>query len=207
MDPTSRGAVFLGIAACLGCSSDDLRPTEDDFGDTSETGETGETGDLEPSPGPHGPGCDEHWYSLDGLPVEQQGELPEFASLADTPSTARIEFSGPPPALAVPQSNMQPESLEPLSWEAFVAKFAQPTTGGWYIEEDLFRTPEKLHEDYLAYSLRAKGLDATKSASTLLGMQTDGIDDTWSGPRRIALTWCVGWVTQPQQSRQCGTAC
>ena len=186
----SLGIVLL-VPACIGCT-DDLSTSEDEFGS--------ETGDSEPDgPGPHGPGCNENWYPLDGSPIEEQGELPEFMPQAEaSPAERRIEFSGPPPAivseLAVPDSNTEPASLEPLSWQAFVAKFARPTKGGWFVEEDLFRTHEELHEDYLAYSLRASDPDESESASTLLGLQTDDIDDVWSGPRRIALTWCVGWV-------------
>ncbi len=140
------GTVLLVSASCIACKGDDLPPFEDEFSGT---------GDVEPDgPGPHGPSCDENWFAFDGPPVEQQGGLPEFMPLAESPSAERlIEFSGPPPTivpeLTVPESNTEPPSLEPLSWEAFVAKFARPAKGGWFVEEDLFRTPEQLYEDYL----------------------------------------------------------
>jgi hypothetical protein len=181
--------VLFMSASCIGCYDNGLPPAEDEFAGTGGMETEG--------PGPLGPGCDENWYSVDGPPVEPQDELPEFASPANRALVEqRIEFSGPPPAVVHGVGSPIPKTapLEPLSWEEFVAKFARPTEGGWFVEMDLFRTPEELHRDYAAYSLRAKDPDGPKSSHTLIGFNEDDVDEVWSGPRKLALTWCVGWV-------------
>jgi len=83
---------------------------------------------------------------------------------------------------------------EPLTWAEFTLKFARRTAGGWYVEGDAFRTPEQLHGDYQAYIARAGVPKDSKPSTSLVGLNRDGIDDVWSAPRKIALTWCVGWV-------------
>lgn len=93
----------------------------------------------------------------------------------------------------------KPHTLAPLEWEAFVAKFARQTDGGWLVERDLFLTSAQLHAAYVAYVKRSHSSGSHSpgshsSSSSLLGWDVEGTDEVWSGPQKIALTWCVGWV-------------
>lgn len=182
-----RGSAWLLLLLPSACG-------EPSAGEVGDTGEVGETGEVDEQIGPGGPGCDE-WYVHDGPPAESVPVLPEQFD-GDLQARARVmQLTGASSDEVLALAGPSPRPREPaqdLSYEQFIAQFATPWQGGWLIETDQFVTDSRLRALYGAYIDAAESPNQTTPASAVWSV--DDIDSTWSGGRKLKLTWCVGRV-------------
>ncbi len=155
-----------------------------------------EAGEGSSEPGPSGPGCEENWKAVDGPALAPAIELPEYLPMAAGASAGTVDFSEAPVIERDVRSEQPREHWlasrlgPPMTWGEFV-EAARPRLGGsgWFVEGDMFVTDAQLEAMYQEYL--APWMQGEPPVSLTLNA---GLDQVWSPPRALTLTWCVGVV-------------
>ena len=143
---------------------------------------------------PGGDDCSDNWYAIDGPAIEPLPDGPEAFSGSLASHRSRIEFTAPP----VPPRSYEPVPVRPtfadMSFEQFVARYAEPAGNDWFIEGDQAITNADLRALYEHLHGQGGSTVPGQAVPTTAAFAIEGFDAAWSSGRKLALTWCLGRV-------------
>ncbi|MFO7561807.1 MAG: hypothetical protein R6X02_04135 [Enhygromyxa sp.] len=179
---------LLAPASLWACAVDDGPPSLDG-GDTR-----GDDSARDIIPLPSGPGCEANWYDIDGGPAVPLATEPEAFNGSLATSIELIEFSGPPH----PPRDYDAREVDPvfadLTFEQFTSLYATPVGNQWFVEEDQAMTDSALRALYDYLHGRPSHTQPAEPVPAAANYAVNGFDSNWSAGKKLALTWCIGWI-------------